>query len=75
MVESAVRREKGLNMSTVFTQDEASRIAYSTGIRELAPLIRRIMALEATVEEQVTQISALQSTFLRLKYPGVEITS
>jgi len=55
--------------------DEASKIAYATGIRELAPLVRRLIALENTVREQATQISGLQITALQLKHSKVQVVN
>jgi hypothetical protein len=51
------------------TVDEAKALAYKTGIKELEPIIRRLIALEETVVEQQTKITALQTTVLALKYP------
>ena len=49
--------------------DEASRLSYAVGLKDLAPFIRRCLALEAKVVEQATQIQALQTTVLQLKHP------
>lgn len=48
--------------------NEASAIAYKTGIRELAPLVLRLISAESTIAEQAVQIAALQSTVLKLKH-------
>ena len=39
---------------------EAQNIAYKTGIRELAPLVDRIRALEQTVAELKTRVDAFE---------------
>ena len=57
--------------NTVSTVDEAKAIAYKTGIKDLEPVIRRLIFLEAKVDEQETKITALQTTVLALKYPKV----
>jgi hypothetical protein len=49
--------------------DEASRLSYAVGLKELAPFIRRCFALEAKVTQQAEQILALQNVVLALKYP------
>jgi hypothetical protein len=54
-------------------QDEASRIAYAVGLREITPVILRLLTLEATAARQVEQITALQTSVLRLKFPNVQV--
>jgi len=46
----------------------ADALSYKTGIRDLGPLLLRIITLERTVTEQQTTIAALQSTVLALKH-------
>jgi hypothetical protein len=41
--------------------DEAKAIAYKTGIKDLEPVIRRIISLERTVAEQAEKITRLES--------------
>lgn len=55
--------------------DEASKISYACGLRDLAPFIRRMLVVEALAVRQAEQITALQSSVLRLKYPNVQIHS
>jgi hypothetical protein len=55
--------------------DEASQLSYAVGIRAFAPFLRRMFALEALVGRQVEQITALQTTVLRLKYPNVQVVN
>lgn len=52
----------------VTLDDEARRIAYKLGSRDFEPLVRRVLALEATNRTQATQILALQNETLRLKF-------
>jgi len=55
--------------------DEASRLSYAVGLKELAPFLRRMFAVEALAARQAEQITALQSSVLRLKYPSVQIVN
>jgi hypothetical protein len=50
-------------------QEEASRLAYAIGLRELTPFILRLLNLEATVERQKDQIISLQNNVMRLQHP------
>lgn len=52
----------------VTLDDEAKRISYRLGMKEIEPLVRRLLLLEATVAEQAIQITALQTTVLKLKH-------
>jgi hypothetical protein len=49
--------------------DEASRLSYAIGLKELAPFLRRMLQCEATVATQAVQILALQTAVLQLKHP------
>lgn len=46
----------------------AKALAYQTGIKQMEGVALRIEALERTVAEQQTAITALQSTVLALKH-------
>jgi hypothetical protein len=51
-------------MSTV--QDEARKLAYAIGLRELEPVLRRLINAERTIAEQENKIAGLQTTVLQL---------
>jgi hypothetical protein len=53
--------------------DEVKALTYKIGLREIEPLIRRLVSLERIVVEQDIKILALQNTTLQLKYPNTKV--